>query len=457
MKVLSLFDGISCGRMALEGAGINVARYVAFEIDKYAISVSKFNYPDIEHRGSVVAADFSEFEGFDIVMGGFPCTDLSLAGRRAGLGGESSKLFWELVRAIEVVKPKYFLVENNYGMPPADFKIITDTLGVEPILINSALVSAQNRKRYYWTNISEITQPEDRGIYLKDILESGVGINTNEDNKSQTIKHQYYKNAMANFVRSGTFGATGVALKVCNVNPSGNGMNGNVYSEEGKSPCLTTNKGEGIKLIQVASLYENNAQAGRVYSIESKSVSLKAVADGGGAKTGLYAEPVCLNSKNTDGIQPSLSDRIYDINGKSTCVTGGFRPNIAIGILQNAHGYNKGKLFTEKAPTMTIRSYECNNHVIEKGSKGEAVIEVIDGKATIRGKEYKIKLSDGFYIIRKLTPIECECLQTLPDNYTAKGIDEKGNEVIISNSQRYKMLGNGWTVEVIKHIFEHAK
>lgn len=420
MKVLSLFDGISCGRVALERAGIEVTRYVAFEIDKYAISVSKYNYPDIEHRGSVVAADFSEFEGFDIVMGGFPCTDLSLAGRRAGLGGESSKLFWELVRAIEIVKPKYFLVENNYGMPPADFKIITDTLGVQPTLINSALVSAQNRKRYYWTNIPDIQQPEDRGVLLKDVLENGIQM----QDKSYAVTTRVAGAMIHDTLKKHRH--TMVANKVCNINPSGNGMNGNVYSEEGKSPCLTTNKGEGIKLIQVASLYENNAQAGRVYSAEGKSVALKAVAGGGGAKTGLYAEPVCLNPKNIDGIQPSLSDRIYDINGKSTCVTGGFRPNIAIGILQNAHGFNKGGLHTDKAPTITISSYECNNHVIEKGNKGDAVIEVLDGKATIRGKEYKIKLSDGFYIIRKLTPIECERLQTLPDNYTAKGIDEKG-------------------------------
>lgn len=177
MKVLSLFDGISCGRVALERAGIPVPRYVAYEIDKNAINCSAWNWPDIEHRGSVVGADFTEFAGFDLVMGGFPCQDLSIAGKRAGLEGERSGLFWELVRAIEEVKPRYFFVENNVGMPKDAQWIITEILGVEPIPIDSALVSAQTRKRLYWTSIPGIEQPKDRGgVLLGHILHNGMGI-----------------------------------------------------------------------------------------------------------------------------------------------------------------------------------------------------------------------------------------------------------------------------------------
>lgn len=180
MKVLSLFDGISCGRVALERAGIPVSRYVAFEIDQNAINCSNWNFPDIEHCGSVVGRDFTEFIGFDIVMGGFPCQDLSIAGKRKGLKGKRSSLFWYLVEAIETVNPRYFLVENNVGMPKEAEDIITDTLGVMPISINSALVSAQTRKRLYWTNIPGVEQPEDRNIFLSDIIKNGYGIHGNK-------------------------------------------------------------------------------------------------------------------------------------------------------------------------------------------------------------------------------------------------------------------------------------
>ena len=146
MKVLSLFDGISCGRLALERAGITVDRYVAYEIEPNAIKVSKANWDDIEHCGDVTTADFNQYKGFDAIIGGFPCQDLSINKKnREGLEGKRSGLFWHLVRAIEEVKPKYFLVENNYKMPKKDQDIITKTLGVEPILIYSGNVSAQSR------------------------------------------------------------------------------------------------------------------------------------------------------------------------------------------------------------------------------------------------------------------------------------------------------------------------
>lgn len=175
IKVLSLFDGISCGMVALERAGIPVERYVAYEIDKHAIKISKKNYPQIEHCGDVKGADFAQYRGFDIVMGGFPCQDLSIGQykEKRSLDGKRSGLFWELVRAIDEVRPKYFLVENNYGMPKDAEKIITEVLGVEPIMIDSALLTAQRRKRLYWTNIPNVKTPEDKKIYFQDIVESG--------------------------------------------------------------------------------------------------------------------------------------------------------------------------------------------------------------------------------------------------------------------------------------------
>lgn len=169
MKVLSLFDGISCGKVALERAGIQVEEYVAYEIDKSAIQISKKNYPEIVQRGDVTKADFTEFKGFDLVMGGSPCQGFSIAGKQLNFEDPRSKLFFEFKRAIDEVKPKYFLLEN-VKMKKEYENIISEYLGVEPIEINSSLVSAQNRKRLYWTNIPGVQRPEDRGIMLKDIV-----------------------------------------------------------------------------------------------------------------------------------------------------------------------------------------------------------------------------------------------------------------------------------------------
>ena len=289
MKVLSLFDGISCGRLALERSGITVDRYVAYEIEPNAIKVSKANWDDIEHYGDVTVADFSQYKGFDVIIGGFPCQDLSINKKdREGLEGKRSGLFWHLVRAIKEVNPKYFLVENNYKMPKKDQDIITKTLGVEPILIYSGKVSAQSRYRLYWTNIPNVQQPEDLHIYLKDIVEHSA---TKEKDLVDITK-----------------------------------FNDKIYNNCDR-PARIGTIGKG-------------GQGERVYSIEGKSVTLKANGGGRGAKAGLY---------------------------------------------------------------------------------------LIDGK------------------VRQPTPIECERLQTLPDNYTA----------CLSDNERRKVIGNGWTVDVIAHIFSY--
>ena len=178
LKVLSLFDGISCGMVALERAGFSVDKYIAYEIEANAIKISEQNYPQIEHCGDVCAADFKQYQGYDLLIGGSPCTNWSCAKNHTakvkkekfineGVGWE---LFQQYVRALREVQPKFFLYENNYRIPKNIVEAITEEFGVQPIMIDSALVSAQRRKRLYWTNIPNVTQPEDKNILLKDIF-----------------------------------------------------------------------------------------------------------------------------------------------------------------------------------------------------------------------------------------------------------------------------------------------
>ena len=307
LRVLSLFDGISCGQVALERAGIPVEVYYASEIDKYAIQITQKNYPNTIQLGDVEKVDFTQYEGkIDLLIGGSPCTNLSIAGNRKGLEGDESRLFWEYVRAIRECKPKWFLLENVESMTDNDREIISKELGCYPIMINSSLVSAQNRKRYYWFNwglmqynlfgfpTCDIPQPKNKGMLLKDILKSGLSYQEKSDcliarYQGVTFPHDYFRNQKTQ-----------------------------------------------------------------------------------------VAEPV---------------------------------------IYQLPRGYNDGGIKKEKSPALTTSQWQYNNLLVD--------------------------LPDGDYIIRKLTPVECERLQTLPDDYT-KGI---------SNTQRYKCIGNGWTVDVIVHIF----
>ena len=261
MNVLSLFDGMSCGQIALDRIGLPVTNYYASEVDKYAITIAKKNFPNTIHVGDVRDVKAEDLEPIDLLIGGSPCQGFSFAGKQLNFDDPRSQLFWEYVRLLKELKPKYFLLEN-VRMKQESMDVITEALGVEPIEINSALVSAQNRKRLYWTNIP-FDMPEDKGIVLDDILEDG-------------------------------------------------------FVDRNKSHCLDANyfKGGNLK-----SYFEKNRRQ------------------------------------------------------------------------------------------LVFTSTETNKK------------------------------------FRKLTPIECERLQTVPDNYTAG----------VSNTQRYKMLGNGWTVDIISQIFEGLK
>ena len=304
-----------------------------------------------------------------LLIGGSPCTHWSIA-QTKNRETEASGIGWELFLNYRIArdkyKPDYFLYENNKSMSPAIRTQITAELGVEPVLINSALVSAQNRQRLYWVGKREpdgtysqvpVEQPEDRGILLRDILETS----TSEKGYALDPTH----------------------AEILNMNPSGHGMNGAVIHCDGKSRTLTTNKGEGPKIIipiRIGTIEndeknpDHDSQQYRVYSPDGKSVTLCGNGGGLGAKTGLYATPVAA----ADG---------------------------------------------KRMPVYAVR----------------------DGFITIKGERYPIKLQDGFYIIRKLTVRECMRLQTVPEEYVFP----------VSNSQAYKMLGNGWTVDVIAHIMSH--
>ncbi len=200
MRVLSLFDGISCGMVALERAGIPVDRYVAYEIEPNAIKISEKNYPMIEHCGDVFDADFTQYIGFDAVIGGSPCTFWSAAKcpqaiqkREVEPEGEGWELFSKFVEAVQIIKPRYFLYENNHRIAPAIKAAITEKLGVAPITIDSALVSAQRRLRTYWTNIPDVTQPEDKGIVFRDIAVFGDEyVRKFDDRMKKTLKSTSY-------------------------------------------------------------------------------------------------------------------------------------------------------------------------------------------------------------------------------------------------------------------------
>ena len=399
-----------------------------------------------------------------LLIGGSPCTHWSIA-QTKNRETEASGIGWELFLNYRIARDKYqpdfFLYENNKSMAPAIKAQISKELGVEPVLINSALVSAQNRQRLYWAGKRNpdgtysqvpVEQPEDRGILLRDILESGVCWRE----KAYTLDAHYYKTAgMYNPAKQHSYSrlmaAEPVAIKpltekgyaldpahaeVLNVNPSGHGMNGAVMHCDGKSRTLTTNKGEGPKIITPVRIgtIENDAknpghdsQQYRVYSPDAKSVTLCGQGGGVGAKTGLYAVPVPEPVNET-------------VDGKAQCLRATYYKD---GI-RNMVGNTVDRKTCVAMPVGT-KTGPKSILVVTAPGKSVPVYEVRNGRIAIKGKTYPIKLADGFYIIRKLTVTECKRLQTVPDTYAFP----------VSNTQAYKMLGNGWTVDVIAHIMSH--
>lgn len=286
-NVLSLFDGMRCGAIALERADIGYDKYFASEIDKYAIKIADKNYPKAINLGDINDFQFWEFiEGFswediDLVMGGSPCQDLSIAKHnRKGLEGERSGLFWRFVEILEKVKPKYFLLENVASMRNEDRDTISSILGVEPILINSALLSAQQRKRYYWTNIWT-TQPNDCKIFLKDIIETEINISDNLSSQYSFDGVRGLSNkarsmgALYKGVRSMTM--TNVAIPCAMRTRNGFGKQLEI-KRDGKANSITTVNTDSMLCapIKIGNVNGSSSQGNRVYSVIGKSVSLNA-------------------------------------------------------------------------------------------------------------------------------------------------------------------------------------
>jgi len=351
MNVLSLFDGMSCGQIALNRAGVKYDHYFASEIDKYAMKVAQANYPQTTQLGDVSKIQFNLPLKVDLLMGGSPCQGFSVAGKQLDFNDPRSKLFFEFVRLKDKLKPKYFLMEN-VPMKQDSQDIITKYLGVKPITINSSLFSAQNRKRLYWTNIPFDIPTEDKGIVLQDILEDGIA------NEAMTNKL-------------------------------------------GKSHCITARYNGAVWWNSIQRKQRTMVQVGEADNI-----------------------------KGFDSIK-----RIYSPSGKAPTLTtmqGGHRePKVAVGRIVNRrldeNGIRKDNQLELPLSRQLEYHYKGKTNCLTTFTKDNVVVE---------GMQW-----------RKLTPLECERLQTVPDNYTNH----------VSNSQRYKMLGNGWTVDVIAHIMKGIK
>lgn len=376
MNVLSLFDGMSCTRIALERLGIDVNHYYASEIDKYAMKVSEENYPNIIQIGDVT--DWQSWDidwsSIDLVIGGFPCQSWSLAGRQLGDKDERGKLFWVMLdvmkKVIENNPNAYYLMENVKMKKEFEEYITFHTEqalpNVNKYLINSALVSAQNRVRYYWTNIPGVEQPEQRGMVLRDILE-------NKEIDGLSEKAIAYMNRGSEKWSGGKSRAEHY-----------------IKHESKKSNCLTANMHKGVPYGVIA--IDKPIQVGEAIDINGHDI-LKRV----------YSE---------DGKSPTLN----------TCTGGNREPKVLAGAWRGRY----------KADGSTEQKLE-----VRRGGKTNSLTTVQKDDVVVKDEVYW----------RKLTPIECERLQTVPDDYTNH----------VSNTQRYKMLGNGFTVEVICHILNNME
>jgi DNA-cytosine methyltransferase len=344
IRVLSLFDGMGCGLQALKDMGEEVSEYHAFEIDPHCITVAKRNHPEIIHHGSVVNADFSQFIGFDLLIGGSPCQDFSFAGKQIAFNDPRSALFFEFVRAKQIVQPTFFLFEN-VKMKQESLDVISEALRVHPVVINSALVSAQNRVRYYWTNLQGFSLPFDLKQTWGDIRERGVNGES----------YYYTEKAMQWLGR---------------------------HSRSHNKTLRVHTDHEKMQMLEASHSKKYSSQ--RFFGIVDMTNDEQAVA----AMRGRY-------------------------------LVGGKRQD--------------DKMFTKGLTTQYIEfRYDGKTNALTTVGKDNVVVPF-----TLPDR---VPVDEFFF--RYITPLECERLQTLPDGYTDG----------VSNTQRYRMLGNGWTVKVISHI-----
>ncbi len=384
IKVCSLFDGCSGTQMALKNLGVEVDQYFSSEIDKYAMQVTQKNFPETIQLGDITDIKGKDLPKIDLIVGGSPCQGFSFAGKQKAFKDERSALFFEFIRLLKEIKPKYFLLENVV-MKKEFQQVITDEVskiypqlsngslfGIEPIMINSAKLSAQNRKRLYWTNIPNVEQPEDLGIVLKDVLE----VDTNEKPTKNTERNLRHTK----------------------------------FPDEKSLTCL-------------ASMYKGAGNNGMTL------VPLKT-----------YNTPKQVGVAADINGHDSLK-RVYSENGKSPTLTtmgGGHRePKVAV------TSYREVRTEKAKEERKRIKKETGKDHT---PFRSKELIPRDDGKVGAvtpsLNKDHTISVKEDELTWRKLTPLECERLQTLPDNYTEG----------VSNTQRYKMIGNGFTIKVIEHI-----
>lgn len=404
MTVLSLFDGMSCGQIALRELGIKVDRYYASEINRHAIKQTQINFPDTIQLGDVRSVRAKDLPKIDLLIGGSPCQGFSFAGKQLNFNDPRSALFFEFVRILKEcreINPDLKWMLENVRMKREYEKIISDTLGIKPVMINSALVSAQNRVRLYWSNIrtapdglfdikTDIPQPKDRGLFLRDILDDDV-------DEKYKISEKTLRNMQLHKERN----------KV-----SGNGFGIDIRRPSQKA-CALNVGGRGVN--DVVAIVDKK---GRLKRHQNKASCLTVGGHGAG------------NHSDMD-----------------------------ILIIQRPRGNNKGNGFADKSPTLSANSWEQNNLIVRR-----EVSQINPSTESGNKQPYqqnRIYDADGIMpslcsahaghapfvscdeIVRRITPTEAARLQTIPAWYKWE----------CSATQQYTMLGNGWTVEVIKHIF----
>ena len=390
-----------------------------------------------------------------LLLGGSPCTHWSIAQTRnretkpEGLGWE---LFRNYLIARERYGPDFYLYENNKSMAPAIRAQITAELGVEPILINSALVSAQSRQRLYWTNIPGVELPEDRGLILLDVLESGLPLHE----KGYTLKANYSRASAVNALDGGHFPAP-MAIEPVNVTADGkaqclratyykDGIRNMVGNTIDRKTCVATP-------IRVCNI-NGGRQGNRIYSTDAKSCAIKSQGGGmGGHGQGLYAIPADKGVLLRNILERSVEAKTGRYTVPTACpalrvteaTAKGYTdilPGECVDLTMPNSKTRRGRAMREKANCLTT---SCQYYQY-CGTLDRPIYEVRDGQITIKGQQYPIKLMDGYYIIRKLTVRECMRLQTVPEGFLFP----------VSDTQAYKMLGNGWTVDVIAHILSYC-
>ena len=483
MNVLSLFDGMSCGRQALERANIKVDKYYASEIDKYAIQVTQHNYPDTIQVGSVTEVDVSNLDPIDLLIGGSPCQSFSFAGKRNGMTtscneeiytldrylelkqdgfqfeGESY-LFWEYMRILTDIRkynPDVLFLLENVEMGAKWERVLSEAIGIYGVHINSALVSAQNRKRIYWTNIrtkeeglfgelhSDIPQPGDRGILLKDILEDEVDEKYYLSDKASAYLNRDEMNKR--FMQSYNDDKS-----ICVTANFHKGIPYNVLTDRDKSNCIIKEQRKNIQQLEP----RQDGKTNTLTSVQKDNLVMQ------------------LNpSKESGGKAPYQHNRIYSTDGISPCLNTDARSPAILIPEATAKGYveiepgecfdaeninsetRRGRKMKDESNCLMAKEtdfmlyegvdFRKNYAVVGGGYEQDNRAYYENGKSgTLDLKsESRQKVLMNNARIRRLTPVECERLQTVNDNYSS----------CVSDSQRYKMLGNGWTVDVIAHIF----